>query len=452
MQRGETGSRLDPQFLELKRRKEVRYASPRYPLTRIGELAEYIQYGISERANINGSGVAMIRMNNLQPLGWDLSDLKHIDLDEPALKRYRLEIGDILFNRTNSKELVGKCEVFNEPGDWVFASYLIRVRLDRSKAMPDFVSAFLNTDAGRLQIDQVSRQIAGMSNVNAEELKNLVVPLPRLRDQQRLFDELNRSIAQRDHLYQRAQDELAQNDATVVREAGLPHAPETRRVIGVTKGTLRGTLTPEKYSVLQLESEIGSAAKVADVGQLVQAKVIPARSQKGSIGWIRIDDLENEPTHVRMIREEQASDITSALTPVMPGDLLVARLGPTILNGKIVLAPQSDLPLFASPEFHVLRINRGYDAIFLLWLLKTKLYRKIMYARSGGGTPSRYRLNTSDFLSIPLPIVPIKRQKEISLACEHAVESAHLLKQRAQSEWQSARQRFEDQLLGGVAS
>ncbi len=155
MKRGETGARFDPQFLELKRRKEIRYANPRYPLTKIGSLADLIQYGISERANIDGAGVPMIRMNNLQPRGWDLSDLKHIEIDDAALTRHRLERGDILFNRTNSKELVGKCEVFNEPGDWVFASYLIRVRLDRSRALPEFVSAFLNTDAGRMQIDQV---------------------------------------------------------------------------------------------------------------------------------------------------------------------------------------------------------------------------------------------------------------------------------------------------------
>lgn len=106
----------------------------------------------------------MIRMNNLQRDGWDLTNLKYIELSEEAAELYRVNPGDILFNRTNSKELVGKCEVFHEPGDWVFASYLIRVVLDQSKAIPEFVSTFLNTQAGRIQIDRVSRQIIGMSN------------------------------------------------------------------------------------------------------------------------------------------------------------------------------------------------------------------------------------------------------------------------------------------------
>ena len=118
----------------------------------------------------------MIRMHNSRANGWDLSDLKHIESDDADLDRYRLLKGDLLFNRTNSRELVGKCEAFGEDGDWVFASYLIRVRLDTQRAVPGFVSAFLNSPAGRIQIDQVSRQVAGMSNVNAEELRDLRDP------------------------------------------------------------------------------------------------------------------------------------------------------------------------------------------------------------------------------------------------------------------------------------
>jgi hypothetical protein len=63
------------------------------------KLATSIQYGISERAKTAGFGVPMIRMNNLQANGWDLSDLKHIELDDSDLDRYRLLNGDLLFNR-----------------------------------------------------------------------------------------------------------------------------------------------------------------------------------------------------------------------------------------------------------------------------------------------------------------------------------------------------------------
>ena len=80
-----------------------------------------------------------------------------------------LEDGDILFNRTNSKELVGKCEVFREVGDWVFASYLIRVRTNEARLYDNPFSPCLpGISIGRLQIDRFSRQIIGMTICNAE--------------------------------------------------------------------------------------------------------------------------------------------------------------------------------------------------------------------------------------------------------------------------------------------
>jgi type I restriction enzyme, S subunit len=87
--------------------------------------------------------------------------------------------GRILFNRTNSKELVGKCNVFDMDEPFVFASYLMRVRLrPNAELLPGFVVAYMASSLGRIQIDAVSRQIAGMTNINAEEVRELLVPIP----------------------------------------------------------------------------------------------------------------------------------------------------------------------------------------------------------------------------------------------------------------------------------
>ena len=165
----------------------IRYKHPNYPLTKFREGASYVQYGISELANTQDKGVKILRMNNLQNEGWDFTDIKHIELSSEELERYLIAKGDVLFNRTNSKELVGKCEVFREKGEWVFASYLIRVRFDELKMLPDFITAFLNTTAGRLQINMISRQIIGMTNINAVELQDLVVPLPAIEIQKKIL-------------------------------------------------------------------------------------------------------------------------------------------------------------------------------------------------------------------------------------------------------------------------
>lgn len=129
-----------------------RYTNSNYELTPLRRVIHKVQYGISLPATEEPIGLPMIRMNNLQNDGWDFTDLKYIELSEEEAEPYLVNPGNILFNRTNSKELVGKCEVFREAGDWVFASYLIRVVLDQTKAIPEFVANFLNAKAGRIQI------------------------------------------------------------------------------------------------------------------------------------------------------------------------------------------------------------------------------------------------------------------------------------------------------------
>jgi restriction endonuclease S subunit len=156
----------------------------RYPLADVGSLAKLIQYGTSEKANTAGDGTPVIRMNNLVGGLLDLRNLKHIRLPESELANLSLQDGDILFNRTNSKELVGKCAVFHELGQFIFASYLIRVRLEPKRANPDFLTFALNSPIGRRQIDALSRQIIGQANINSEELRSLKIPLPPLRVQQ----------------------------------------------------------------------------------------------------------------------------------------------------------------------------------------------------------------------------------------------------------------------------
>jgi type I restriction enzyme S subunit len=162
-------------------------ARSKYPLTEVGSLASLIQYGTSEKANTASDGTPVIRMNNLVDGQLDLRNLKHICLNAKETEKLTLLDGDILFNRTNSKELVGKCAVFHEQGQSVFASYLIRVRLDISRANPDFVSFALNSPIGRQQIDALSRQIIGQANVNSEELRSLQIPLPPLPVQQAMM-------------------------------------------------------------------------------------------------------------------------------------------------------------------------------------------------------------------------------------------------------------------------
>lgn len=174
-----TGRRWDPNYSRFMHRflKEVAFCP--FPIHRLRDFVAAVQYGISERADEDVVGVPMLRMLNLQEGEWDLSAMKYIAMSDLERRPYLLKRGDILFNRTNSKELVGKCNVFDFEGEYVFASYLMRVRIKDELALrPGYVVAYLGSSLGRIQIDAVSRQIAGMTNINAEELRDLLIPLP----------------------------------------------------------------------------------------------------------------------------------------------------------------------------------------------------------------------------------------------------------------------------------
>lgn len=196
----------------------------KYPVVDVGSILELLQYGTSEKANGKDSGIPVIRMGNIVSGILDLSDLKYIELSKNEHVKLLLRKGDILFNRTNSKELVGKCAVFNEEGDYVFASYLIRIRTDNQKAAPEFVAHVINSPIGRRQIDALSRQIIGQANINSEELRSLQIPLPPLKMQHEIMRrvQINRDIID---LEERKRCTLAQSAAKDVEEMILGIRP-----------------------------------------------------------------------------------------------------------------------------------------------------------------------------------------------------------------------------------
>ena len=147
-----------------------------WPMTRIGELMASVKYGSSDKATLAGE-VPIVRMNNLTYAGeMDLSDLKFITREQAA-EKYLLQAGDLLFNRTNSKELVGKTAVYDGPTPMAYAGYLVRARTLPGIA-PEYVSAFLNSAYGKKTLQAMCKNIVGMANINAKEFASIAIPAP----------------------------------------------------------------------------------------------------------------------------------------------------------------------------------------------------------------------------------------------------------------------------------
>jgi len=183
---------------------------------RSGRLGDYVIddcYGSSEKTHDDSSGTPVLRMGNIQNGRLDLRNLKYLHIVDKDRAKFVLKRGDILVNRTNSAELVGKCAVFDLEQDFAFASYLIRLCLDTDKADSRLVASYINSPAGRTYMFSERKQMTGQANVNATKLKALPIVLPALPEQRRIVAELDALQAEVDVLKRLQAETAAELDA-----------------------------------------------------------------------------------------------------------------------------------------------------------------------------------------------------------------------------------------------
>jgi type I restriction enzyme, S subunit len=159
------------------------------------QLATSVQYGSSAKTSEDPSGVPVLRMGNIVDGRLDFNDLKYLPSAHSEFPELLLDDGDILFNRTNSADLVGKAAVFRDfEQRCSFASYLIRVRLDPEMS-PELVVYYLNSALGRAWARSVQSQQVGQANVNGSKLKQLAVPVPPAELQDRITEHVEEQIS-----------------------------------------------------------------------------------------------------------------------------------------------------------------------------------------------------------------------------------------------------------------
>lgn len=145
-------------------------------------------------------------MNNITYSGeLDLSDTKTIDIPDKELPKCTVRKGDVLFNRTNSKELVGKTCVYNRDEKMVLAGFIIRIRLNE-KMLPDVLSSFLNTDFSKKMLLEMCKTAIGQANINAQEMQNIGIYIPPIELQEK-FVTFKRQVDKSKATIQKALDE-----------------------------------------------------------------------------------------------------------------------------------------------------------------------------------------------------------------------------------------------------
>ena len=175
-----------------KKVQSVESSSFPLPLTwkwvRLGAISESIEYGISHKADSLARNIPVYRMGDIQNGELRNDNLKYVPREIDDLPGLFLQPGDILFNRTNSTELVGKAAIFRGPPDThTFASYLIRVRLPKEFVNPEYINlCFLSPYFRATQIAPELTQQCGQANFNGTKLANTLFPLPPKSEQVRI--------------------------------------------------------------------------------------------------------------------------------------------------------------------------------------------------------------------------------------------------------------------------
>ncbi len=207
----ETGTQLLQRILETRRSQwkgKGKYKEPAAPdTTDLPELPEgwvwatveqlscLVEYGSSAKTNEDSSGVPVLRMGNIFEGKLRFDELKYLPSNHDEFPKLLLRAGDLLFNRTNSPELVGKTAVYiGSPKKCSYASYLIRVRLLGGVAS-DLLATYINSSHGRNWVKSVVTQQVGQANVNGTKLQALSIPLPPEFEQDRIVAELDRRLS-----------------------------------------------------------------------------------------------------------------------------------------------------------------------------------------------------------------------------------------------------------------
>lgn len=143
-------------------------------------------YGTSSSTSDSGT-YPVLRMGNMLNGALDIRNLTYIDLSEEQFERFELKCGDILLNRTNSVDLVGKISLFELEGKYVAASYLVAFRLDTTLITPKFCNYILNSHAYQRRIRNLATRAISQANINPTTFQEeLTISVPSLPEQQRI--------------------------------------------------------------------------------------------------------------------------------------------------------------------------------------------------------------------------------------------------------------------------
>lgn len=406
----------------------------------LGALVERTDYGTSQKAHEEPHGVPVLRMNNIQNGRLELSPLKYVPDTTEKLADLLLLDGDLLFNRTNSYELVGKMGVFRAEGRYTFASYLIRVRVSQTAADPEFINIYFGSGlCRRTQIEPNITVQTNQANFNGTKLKAIAVPVPPLAEQKRIVAKVDQLMALCDELEARqtkkretsarltksvlealttadgpeefdaAWNRVVENFDVVVGNAGSV-ALVRQTLVDLAVGRLPSTQGETDVPLLSLrelatDTRYGTARKCDRNANNVPVLRIPNVVR----GTLDLEDLKY--THFAPAELEELR--------LKTGDVLVVRSnGSRELVGRACVVDERAVGFaFAG---YLIRIRLHHDVIRPAWLRLAMQSSGVRAAIEGPArtTSGVHNVNTKELLALEFPVPTIATQETILRSIE----------------------------------
>ena len=176
----------------------------------IDSLCRSLKYGTAKKSKDSGA-VVVLRMGNLQggEISWD--NLAYSD-DNEDIQKYHLAAGDVLFNRTNSAELVGKTSIYRGELPAIYAGYLIKMDYKKDCLTGPYLNYVMNSQKAKAYCNFVKSDGVNQSNINAKKLGAFIIPVPSLPEQQEITRILDSLLKKEQQSKAAAEAVLAQID------------------------------------------------------------------------------------------------------------------------------------------------------------------------------------------------------------------------------------------------
>ena len=356
-----------------------------YPLGRIGDVVSDVHYGTSAKASDNGKYV-YIRMNNITYEGaLDLSDIKRIDVADSEIENYIVRYGDVLFNRTNSRDLVGKTCVFDRKNPMIIAGYIIRLRMN-GLVLPEYLSLFMNTRYAKKLLFSMAKGAVGQANINAKELQDISIIIPPI-DEQREF-------------------------LTLVRQS------DKSQFIEMFGDPVKNPFGWPTMTLDQATKEIVSGQCLnGDAGKLQPG-------QKAVLKVSAVTYGSFDANEYKVLRDTK--QITKGIYP-QKGDLLFSRANTREYVGATVLIDQDYPELMLPDKLWKLIFKHEIMPMFAKQFLSHPEIRKVLSSMATGTSGSMYNISMEKLKRLEIIVPNINQQKEYIHFVEQSDKSKLLI-------------------------